>query len=88
MAIEFFMAMVPPECTHQEKKVSVVKGRPVFYDPPEVKNARMKLTGYLLQHKPEMPYTEGCRLIVKWCFPRNGNHRNGEYRIQITCRSC
>lgn len=81
MATEFFMAMIPPECTHQEKKVSVVKGKPVFYDPPEVKNARSKFTGYLAQHKPVEPYKTGCRLLVKWCFPRNGNHRNGEYRI-------
>ena len=21
------------------------------------------------------------RLMSKWCFPRNGNHHNGEYRI-------
>lgn len=79
MTTEFFMAMIPPECTHQEKKVSVIKGRPVFYDPPEVKNARMKLTAHLAHHKPEMPYKKGCRLFVKWCFPK-GKHSNGEYR--------
>jgi Holliday junction resolvase RusA-like endonuclease len=80
MAIEFFMAMIPPECTHQEKRVAVIKGKPVFYDPPEVKKARMKLIGYLAQHKPKIPYTKGCRLLVKWCFPR-GKHNDGEYRI-------
>ena len=37
MAIQFFMAMIPPTCTHQEKKVTVVNGKPVFYDPPEVR---------------------------------------------------
>ncbi len=79
MATEFFMAMVPPECTHQEKKVAVIKGKPVFYDPPEVKNARMKLIGYLSQHRPETPYRAGCRLLVKWCFPK-GHHNDGEYR--------
>lgn len=33
---EFFMAMEPPTITHQEHKVTIVNGRPVFYDPPEV----------------------------------------------------
>lgn len=80
MATEFFMPMKPPTCTHQEKQVAVIKGRPVFYDPPEVKNARMKIIGYLAQHKPEARYECGVRLMVKWCFPR-GKHGNGEYRI-------
>ncbi len=79
MTTEFFMAMDPPTCTHQEKQVHVVKGKPVFYDPPEVKNARSKLKGYLIQHKPSEPYKAGCRLMVKWCFPQGG-HGDGEYR--------
>ena len=80
MATEFFMAMDPPTCTHQEKEVAVIKGKPVFYDPPEVKAARMKLISYLAKHKPKAPYTKGCRLLVKWCFPK-GKHNDGEYRI-------
>lgn len=79
MATEFFMAMIPPTCTHQEKQVAVIKGKPVFYDPPEVKTARMKLTGYLAGHKPKKRYECGVRLTVKWCFPQ-GNHGDGEYR--------
>ena len=80
MKIEFFMAMDPPTCTHQEKKVTVVNGKPVFYDPPDVKAARMKLIDHLLKHKPRKQIETGCRLMVKWCFPR-GNHHDGEYRI-------
>lgn len=79
MAIEFFMAMVPPTCTHQEKQVHVVKGKPIFYDPPEVNAARLKLAGYLAKHKPIRRYECGVRLLVKWCFPR-GKHKDGEYR--------
>lgn len=78
--LEFFMAMNPPTCTHQEKQVAVIKGRPVFYDPPEVKDARSKLTAYLAKHKPGSRIESGCRLTVKWCFPR-GRHKAGEYRI-------
>lgn len=79
MAIEFFMAMIPPTCTHQEKKVTVVNGKPVFYDPPEVKAARSKLMGHLSKYRPEKPYSCGVRLITKWCFPK-GKHPQGAYR--------
>lgn len=37
------MVMEPPTITHQEHKVTVVNGRPVFYDPPELKAAKEKL---------------------------------------------
>lgn len=77
---EFFMAMIPPTVTHQEKKIHVVKGKPVPYEPPELVDARAKLEAHLSQHRPEQPYTAGVRLIVKWCFPR-GRHKDGEYRI-------
>ena len=40
MKIEFFMAMEPPTCTHQEKQVRVVNGKPVFYETAELKRAR------------------------------------------------
>ena len=54
--------------------------RSIGVDPPEVKDARMKLIGHLAKHKPKQPITIGCRLFVKWCFPR-GRHGDGEYRI-------
>lgn len=80
MATEFFIPMVPPTVTYQEKQVHMIKGKPVFYEPQELKQARQKLQGYLAEHKPECKYECGVRLIVKWCFPR-GRHANGEYRI-------
>ena len=78
-AVEFFMAMGPPASTYQEKQVHVVKGKPVFYDPPKVKAARQKLVSHLAKHKPPEKYVRGVRLVAKWCFPRGG-HKNGEYR--------
>ena len=54
---EFFMVMVPPTVTHQEKKVHVVNGKPVFYEPQELKSARQKLTAYLGRYVPEEPYS-------------------------------
>jgi Holliday junction resolvase RusA-like endonuclease len=51
--LEFFMPMIPPTHTHQEKQVNVVNGKPVFYEPQEVKAAREKLRAHLGQHAPE-----------------------------------
>lgn len=47
MTLEFFMLMIPPTVTHQEKKVSVVekngKAIPKVYEPEDLKAARAKL---------------------------------------------
>ena len=80
MRLEFFLPMVPPTATHQEKKWRVVDGKPVSYEPPEVRAAREKLTAYLAPHRPASPMEGPVRLVVKWCFPR-GRHADGEYRI-------
>ena len=79
MQLEFFMPMIPPTVTHQEKQVRVVSGKPRFYEPPELRDARQKLTAHLAAHRPERPLGGGLRLAVKWCFPR-GRHGDGEYR--------
>lgn len=79
--VEFFMAMNPPTVTYQEKKIHVVDGKPVFYEPPELKKARMKLMAHLAKHKPDKKIHKGCRLITKWCFPKSCRHQNGEYKF-------
>lgn len=83
--IEFFMAMSPPTTTYQMKQVGIYKvgpkkGKPFLYEPSEVKETRSKLKAYLAQHRPDVPYEDGVRLIVRWCFPR-GKHGDGEYKI-------
>lgn len=77
--IEFFMAMNPPTVTHQEKKIHVVNGKPITYEPAELASARDKLIGNLNKHKPKDKYVAPVELVTKWCFPR-GKHRDGEYR--------
>lgn len=54
--MEFFMAMIPPTCTHQEKQVHVANGKPVFYEPEELKAARQKLTAHLKRYAPREQY--------------------------------
>ena len=78
--MEFFMAMVPPTITHQEKQVHVVNGKPVFYEPAELKRARQKLVGHLAKYKPEEMLEGPLELVTKWCFPR-GKQSQGSYRI-------
>lgn len=78
--IEFFMPMKPPTVTQQEHQVRVVKGKPVFYEPDDLKNAHAKLMAHLAKHKPPEMFTSAVRLIVKWCFPITGKHHDGEYK--------
>lgn len=80
MTTEFFMPMLPPTVTHQEKQVHVVKGKPFFYEPEELVAARSKLEAHLAKHVPANKYTKAVRLIVKWCFPITGKHKDGEYK--------
>ena len=76
---QFFLPMIPPTVTAQEHKVAVKNGKPIFYDPPEVKNARAKLLAHLAPFSPEKPFNCAVRLFVTWCFPR-GKHKDGEWR--------
>lgn len=76
---EFFMAIIPPTKTHQEKQVRIVKGKPIFYEPAELKAVRAKLEAHLAKHVPEQKYTGAVRLLTKWCFP-NGKHPPGTYK--------
>ena len=78
--IEFFMPMIPPTVTAQEHKVTIRNGKPMFYDSPELKEAKSKILSGLYPHRPQKPFEGGLQLIVKWLFPK-GNHKNGEYRI-------
>ncbi|PAD86688.1 hypothetical protein CHH55_17115 [Niallia circulans] len=80
MKTEFFMAMNPPTTTHQQKQVTVRNGKPVFYEPNDLKAARAKVMAHLGQHVPAEKYTRAVRLITKWCFPISGKHTDGEYK--------
>ena len=77
--MNFFIAMHPPTATAQERKVKVVNGKPIFYDPPAVKSAKELLSAYLAQHRPPQPMTGGLSLRVLWLFPR-GAHPHGAWR--------
>ena len=78
--ISFFMPMIPPTVTHQQHKVTVRGGKPIFYEPQELKDARAKLLAHLAKHTPPEPFTGAVRLVTKWLFPADGKHRDGVYK--------
>lgn len=73
--MEFFMPMKDiPNTTHQQKKVTVAKnGKPVFYEPAELKAAREKLTAHLAKFVPK-------RNLRSWSSCKS----NGYIRMVIT----
>ena len=72
--------MIPPCTTHQTKQVTIRGGKPKFYEPYELKDARRKLKEGLSGHTPAVPYSSAVQLVTKWCFPHGNKHRDGEYR--------
>ena len=74
------MAMKPPTATAQEHSVKVVGGKPVFFDPPNVKEARELLMAHLIRHKPDKPIEGAVELTVMWLFPKGKSHKHGEWR--------
>ncbi len=79
--MQFFLNINPPTATAQMKQVRVVGGKPMFYDPPRVKEARQTLSALLSPHRPASPLAGPISLRVLWLFPKGKSHRNGEWRI-------
>lgn len=77
--IEFFLHIPPPRVTHQQKKVAVVNGRPRFYEPQRLKEARQAFMLALYPNRPGAPLNGPLGLFVRWQFKR-GRHRDGDYK--------
>lgn len=78
--MSFFIAMNPPTVTAQEHKVKVVKGKPLFYDTPEIKEAKALLIAHLSGNRPAVPMLGALSFRALWLFPK-GRHKNGEWRV-------
>lgn len=79
--LEFFVPIKKiPTTTHQQKKVSVVKGKPVFYEPDELMKARVLLMAHLAPHAPKTPLTGPIHLTVKWLYPMTQKSVDGQYK--------
>ena len=76
---EFFMAIIPPTSTKQQRGWGKTKtGKVITYDRDNA-DAEQKLTSHLAKYIPPEPYTGPIRLIVKWLFPLKGKHYDGEW---------
>jgi len=81
MSVYFRLAMDPPTVTAQEHKVMVRNGKPVFYDPQELKEAKASICARLAKYAPQEPITDPVVLEVKWLFQiRGGSHTHGQWR--------
>lgn len=80
MKYEFFMNMTPPTVTHQEKRVTVKNGKPIFFEDTALKNARASFMANLARFRPAEPMRGAVRLLTKWCFAG----KTAEPRYKIT----
>ncbi len=80
MTIRFFLPMRLPSVTHQEQQVAVRSGKPIFYFPPDLREARSKFLAALAPYRPEKPIKGPVRLMVKWCYQEDGKHPAGQWK--------
>lgn len=79
--MEFTLNIEPPTVTAQERKVRIVKGHPMFYDTPRLREARALLIRALQDYAPNEPLTGAVRLDVLWKFKHGKSHKDNEWRI-------
>lgn len=84
--MEFFLPMIPPTVTHQDKDLRAWVGkdgrvRTVLHDSERLKDAKAKFRAHLAKYRPEKPIAPRVpvRLLVKWLFPAGDKHRDGEW---------
>ena len=80
MEIHFFMFMNPPTATAQERQVKIIHGKPIFYEPEQVKKAKLMIMDGLMGNVPKEPITGPIKLTTLWCFPKGKSHKDKEWR--------
>lgn len=79
--IEFFLPMIPPSITDQQKRMGVTKsGKPFTYKQQELLEARSKLSAHIGQYAPKKKMQGAIRLTTKWLFPITAKHTHGEFK--------
>lgn len=79
--MKIFLLLDPPTATAQERKVTIVHNRPVFYQPEKLKEAKKILWLHLRPFKPKEPLAGPVKLHVSWLFPRGKRHKHNEWRV-------
>lgn len=76
---EFFISMIPPTITDQEKGIGQKKnGRPYVYTKPEVMEAREQIRCRVPMCST--PLHGPVRLLTKWMYPTKDARKNGSYK--------
>ncbi len=81
MEMHFFMFMNPPTATAQERQVKIIHGKPIFYEPEQVKKAKLMIMDGLMGNVPKEPITGPIKLTTLWCFPKGKSHKDKEWRV-------
>ncbi|MBO6178516.1 MAG: RusA family crossover junction endodeoxyribonuclease [Selenomonadaceae bacterium] len=81
MTLEFFIDGKIPAGTHQMKKVTVVNGKPRFYEPASLKAAREYYIAMLKPHAPKEPLKGAIQLHTVWHYKPPKNHKGEYYKI-------
>ena len=79
--MRIFLLLDPPTATAQERQVTIVHNKPVFYQPEKLKEAKRILRLHLRPFKPKTPLTGPVELRVSWLFPRGKRHKHKEWRV-------
>lgn len=79
--MKFFLDIEPPTATAQMKKVSIIHGKPVFYEPAPVKTAKKLLMHALIKHVPKVPLEGPLFLHAVWLYPAGKSHKAGTWRV-------
>ena len=79
MTLEFFLDGKIPAGTHQMKKVTVVNGKPRFYEPESLKAAREYYMTMLKPHAPKEPLQGALYLTTRWFYklPKRSKFKPG-----------
>ena len=79
--MKIFLLLDPPTATAQERQVTIVRNRPIFYQPEKLKEAKRILRLHLRPFKPKEPIQGPVELKVSWLFPRGKRHKHKEWRV-------
>jgi len=76
-SIDFYLPMIPPTATYQEKQINWK--RKTIYQNQESKDAREKLRAHLVKYIPDEPLTGPIRMMIGWYYPVSGSHKDGDW---------
>ena len=79
--MKIFLLLDPPTATAQERQVTIVHNKPVFYQPEKLKEAKRILRLHLRPFKPKELLVGPVELYVSWLFPRGKRHKHKEWRV-------